>query len=458
MKFTSGNNTLKWLAIISLLLFFVQPAFTWFLADDFCYMAKVQAEGLVKNMFYDYLYWDGRSISLTYPVCRIGLYNGLHWLGPLIGSLLMAVMALLILRIIGAQRSVGMAGLVRVAGLTTLLWLVFFNFLSQTLYWTTGVGYNMDIVMLLTALWWLHRWSGKPLDYIIGLPVFFYAGTCSPNGVLALLFIFLVQWMHSTFVTKIREHQKYVFAFLLVMLAMSVVILSPGNKNRMTAWDWNNLTHFWTIYFNAKWLIRNLFNYNSMFVWPLIAMGLAGAGLKIIAFNTSKPGFFRRAINCLFEQRYLLAAIISFFFFMLMPQFNSPRTAIQFAAFASLYGLSHLPLLLSKVSDLKEQLIKYAIIIINIIFIFTAASQVFDARYVKAQLAGRDSKLLSLRGQHVILTESDFVRTPVTRRFEDLSSDSSYWLNQCVASHYGLKSIKMIDTRSKKTIMGVMTD
>jgi hypothetical protein len=103
-------------------------------------------------------------------------------------------------------------------------------------------------------------------------------------------------------------------------------------------------------------------------------------------------------------------------------------------------------------------LIKYAVLAINVVFIITAASQAFDARYVKAQLVQRDTKLKSLKGQDVVLTEADYVRTPVTRRFEDLASDSSYWLNRCVAEHYGLKSIKLIDTRPKKVTMGVITD
>jgi hypothetical protein len=83
---------------------------------------------------------------------------------------------------------------------------------------------------------------------------------------------------------------------------------------------------------------------------------------------------------------------------------------------------------------------------------------VFDARYVKGQLALRDAKLKSLRGQSVTLTEEDFVRTPTTRRFEDLATDSSYWLNKCVADHYGLKSIKLVDRRPKRVNYGQLTE
>lgn len=457
MNIVSKIN-LKWLAFISLAIFLVQSAFTWFSADDYCYLRLVQASGLLKNMLHDYMFWDGRSISLTYPVCRVGLFNGVSWLGPLIGSLLMMIMAVLILRIIGYRISDFFSGFTAIITLTILLWLVFFNFLSQTLYWTTGVGYNMDVVMLLSAIWWLSRWNGQVRDFILGLPVFFYAGTCSPNGVLALMFILGVQWLYEYFISQRKDNLKYIYAFLLISIAAGLVVLSPGNKNRMSSWDWNNLTHIWTVYFNIKLLLKNLFNFNSLFVWSLIAFGLAGATLKLANKELQLSGMFKKSLNFMFEHRYLMAALISFFFFLPLPGMNSPRTAIQFAAFASLYGLSHSAHLVSYFQQFKSKLILFSAVLVHLVFIVVAGSQAFDARYVKAKMMQRDSKLKAMKGQNVTLTEVDFVRTPATRRFEDLSSDSSYWLNQCVASHYGLKSIKLIDTRPKKPQMGTLTD
>lgn len=455
MKYINNKSALVFLALS---LFIIQPFYTWFSADDYCLIGKVQAEGMISNMFHDYLEWDGRSISLTYPVCRIGLYIGVSWLGPLIGSFMMIAMAVLILKLTDLGRLELSKSILAIITLTILLWLVFFNFLSQTLYWTTGVGYNMDIVMLLAAIWWISRWQSRTKDYLIGLPLFFYSGTCSPNGVLALLFLLGIQWLYGLLIMQRKEHLKYAYALVLIITAMALVIFSPGNKNRMTAWDWNNLTHFWTVYFNIKLLIRNLFNYNSVFVWPLIAFGLVGATLQLSTVNLQPKGIIKTCLNFLFFHRYLIAALISFFFFLPLPGMNSPRTAIQFAAFSSLYGLSYVTYLYGHFQDLKGKLALFCTVLIHLVFIFVAGSQIFDARYVKTQMAQRDSKLKALRGQHVKLTEADYVRTPATRRFEDLSSDSSYWLNECVAAHYGLKSIKMVDNRPKKVVTGVFTD
>ncbi len=458
MKNTQFSKWTILLIILAVVVYFIQPVYTWFAADDFCLMAKIQAEGLIRNMFHDYMNWDGRSISLTYPVCRIGLYAGLPWLGPFLGSLLMMAMAVLLLRIVDSKFNFGWTGIFRTITLTVLLWLVFFNFLSQTLFWTTGVGYNMDIVLLLLALFWIKQWKGSTRDFVLGLPIFFYAGTCSPNGVLALLFLLFVQWMHELYIQKIRSNPKYLYAVSFIFVALFLVIFSPGNKNRMSSWDWKNLTHIWTIYFNFKLLLKNLFNYNSLFIWPLIAIGFMGGLMKGFANNSDDKGWFKQIFNGIYLHRFFLAAVIGFFFFLPLPGLNSPRTAIQFAIFATLYGLSNLAVIVNYFGEKKNQLLHNVALLVNFIFIITAMSQAFDARYVKNQMAQRHSKLKSLQGQNVVLTEQDFVRTPATRRFEDLSSDSAYWLNRCVADHYHLKSIKMVDTRPKKVVMGVITD
>jgi hypothetical protein len=127
--------------------------------------------------------------------------------------------------------------------------------------------------------------------------------------------------------------------------------------------------------------------------------------------------------------------------------------------FGVLYGLAHLPGLMNLAGERwTEANSRFLSQLILIIFITIGGSQVFDARYVKGQLALRDAKLKSLRGQSVTLTEEDFVRTPTTRRFEDLATDSSYWLNKCVADHYGLKSIKLVDRRPKRVNYGQLTE
>ena len=96
-----NKNTL--LALVALAILLIQPFFTWFTADDFCLIGKVQADGIISNMFHEYLTWDGRSISLTYPVCRLGLWLGKYWVGPMLGTMFMLAAGWLMMKITGIQ-------------------------------------------------------------------------------------------------------------------------------------------------------------------------------------------------------------------------------------------------------------------------------------------------------------------------------------------------------------------
>ena len=126
--------------------------------------------------------------------------------------------------------------------------------------------------------------------------------------------------------------------------------------------------------------------------------------------------------------------------------------------FTALYGLSYLPQIIKSLENEVSinQLQQLGLVIMGI-FILTAGSQVFDARYVKGQMKLRETKLKSLKGEDVVLSNNDMVRTPATRVFEDLATDSSYWLNRSVAEYYGLKSIKLVDTAVKTVNYGRLT-
>jgi hypothetical protein len=204
--------------------------------------------------------------------------------------------------------------------------------------------------------------------------------------------------------------------------------------------------------------LGDLMSQNSPMLGPFLAMGLLGGTLAYPNQNIQGT-LLQKLLGMAFQHRLLWAAMISCFFFLPLSGMHSPRTNIQFAMFGVLYGLTHLPGLINLSCERwSEANSRFVSGLILMVFIVIGSSQVFDARYVKGQLALRDAKLKSMRGQSVVLTEEDFVRTPTTRRFEDLATDSSYWLNQCVADHYGLKSIKLIDRRPKVLSYGTSTE
>ena len=434
----------------------IQPFFTWFAADDFCYIQAVQANGWVGNMFHEYLTWDGRSISLTYPVCRLGLWLGKYWVGPMLGTMFMLAAGWLMMKITGIQIQGRKQALEAIAAAGMLIWLACFPISSQTLYWTTGIGYNLDIVLLLLAYAWIKKSWDKPWQKALSIPIFFYAGTCSPNGVLALLLVLGLEWLYGALVLKKAEHLRYTMAVVIMLTAFFIVVLSPGNARRMTAWDANNLTHIWTIYFNIKRLVGNLIDYNGIVVWPMLLVGIWGS---VVSMKKNTATFMERAIAVLFSYRLLFAACISVLFFLPLPGMHAPRTNIQFMMFVVWYGMwGWQQLRIFEVLRAESLGLKNLTTILLCCGIVLGLSQAFDARFVKQQLASRDAKLRNMRGTDVVLSEADFVRPPYTRRFEDLATDSSYWLNRCVADHYGLKSIKMVDTRKKTVNFGQMAE
>jgi len=450
------HRSLFLLAAGALILLLLQPFFTWFTADDFCLIGKVQADGIISNMFHEYLTWDGRSISLTYPVCRLGLWLGKYWVGPMLGSLLLLILGVFMLRGLGFKNNHKAMQLVQSISLAAALWLAFFNFSSQTLYWTTGVGYVLDLVMLMSALWLYRIWQPTLTHYLLAIPVYFYAGTCSPNGVLALLVVLGIEQLYRLMVLRETNWKRFGYALLWILPALLLVIFSPGNARRMTGMNSQNLTHIWTIYFNLKWMFTNLWKYNTLVVWGMLVLGILG-GIKQI-LQSSTEGLVRKLILVFYQHRYLLGAGIAFLFFMANPGLHAPRTNIQFVFFVFLYGLVGGRQLLDVENTLYPKMLLQLQWLVLLVFCGLAGTQLFDARIVKGQLAQRDAKLRGLRGTDVVLTEADFVRPPYTRRFEDLATDSSYWLNRCVADHYGLKSIKMVDTRKKTVHFGQMAE
>lgn len=439
------------LAVLAVIIYFIQPFYTWFAADDFCYIGKVQHEGIISGMFHEYMHWDGRSISLTFPVCRLGLYFGKYWMGPLLGSVLLMMAGYLILKIANFKFKNKAEMFFTLAFITAVLWLCLFNILAQTLYWTTGIGYNMDVLMLLFAYWLFRNWSNKKWQYIVAVPAFFYAGTASPNGVLALLLVIGIHFLKELWIDKKVNYKRYLFAVGLVMLAFIVVIKAPGNANRLNGFDKANFTHIWTIYFNIKTMFTHLWEYNTALLWMLIILGFAGSWYhyREIVDKDQNKGTRNKILAFIYVNRWIIAAKITFIFFLPFPGLHAPRTNIQFVIFGVLYALMEMKYLPWKKLTEHASPLNKVMALVMFIFIVAGTSQAFDARYCKGQLAARAKMFEESKGKDVVLTATEVIRPPATRRFEDVSDDSTYWLNQCVAQRYGLKSIKMDENKGR---------
>lgn len=429
------------MAVFAGILFIIQPYYTWFAADDYCYMHDVQKEGIFSSMWHDYMTWDGRSISLTYPLSRLGLYLQKAWFGPFIGSLLLMATAYIMLLISGFKLPSKKTTFVAVVAAVALLWLASFQFISQTLYWTTGIGYNLDILLLLTAYFVAKRFAKSFGLLVISVPLMFYAGTGSPNGVLALLFLLLLEMIKRA-ISGEKFHKSIIWQMGLVLTGFIVVVAAPGNANRLTGFNQDNLTHIWTIYFNIKLMFSRMWEYSSPIVWVLLLPAVYAAEMQ--RNKSEKPGFLKGVFNLFYSHRFLFAALIMFAFFVPLPSLYAPRTHIHFVSMIMLYGLSGVAYLLNSQAEIGGGLGRLALLSVLVVFCAIAGSQAFDSRYVKNQLAAREAKFRENAGKAVILGEGDVIRPPGSRKFEDLGSDTSYFINYCVARHYGLTSVKFL--------------
>lgn len=435
------NNLILILALAAALLFMLQPVYTWFAADDYCYIHDVKIKGVFRSMWNDYLTWDGRSISLTYPLSRLGLYLQKAWVGPLMASMLMAAAAFVMLNISGYELKGRKQWFMGVMLTVALLWLASFNFIGQTLYWTTGTGYNLDVLLLLSAYYVATRFSQSRLSGILSVPLMLYAGTGSPNGVLALLFLLALE-MVKRLVSGQGVSASIIRHFLLILTGFAVVLAAPGNANRLTGLNQDNLTHIWTLYFNVKLMFSRLWEYSTPVVWLMLLPALYAAQAE---WNQHRQQpLLSRGILWLHAHRFLIAALIMFAFFIPLPSLYAPRTHIYFVTFILLYGLNGVAGMLKSREETGAMFGHFAYVGIFGAFILIAGSQAFDARYVKNQLLIRESKLRDHAGKTLVLGKDDVIRPPGSRKFEDLGTDTSYFINYCVARHFGLRSVRFM--------------
>jgi hypothetical protein len=408
-------------------------------------MPEVQAQGVFQNMWHHYMTWDGRGMSLTFIIARVGLWTGVYWVGPMLASLLLLLFGWMNLRLFLPRITGRQNRIIALSAMTAVLWLCCFPFASQTLYWSTGAGYNLDIILILAGYAGMMHLQPGVKNTVLGIPLFFYVGTASPNAVAGLLLIMGIQALYEAKQGQGRTYLRFT-RFVLPMLAgFLMVILAPGNANRLVGLEKANLTHLWTIYFNIKHIFSNLMEYNTPLTWTLMAVGLIGGIVGSQDQKQIPSGWLRTA----HAHRFLLAACIAAWFFTAFPSMHSPRTNIHFMAFMVMYGISGLGILYRSCGELVTLCKAPVLNLLLLVFLVIGCTQAFDARNTRKLALKRDAKLRALKGQDVVLGKEDDIKEPESRTFEDVGENPNYWLNQCVANHYGLKTIKMIKKPAK---------
>lgn len=428
------RNSVIWAAFVLIL---VQPYFTWFYADDYCLIPKLKAKGMWESMLLDYNTWDGRSLSVVYFLSRIGHFFEVYWIGPLLSTFMVFLSAFFLIKEIDVFNRVQKFQYTTMV--SVVIWLGSFYFISQTVYWSTGIGYSFEMLFIVI----FYRMIDKGKDKVNGLSLLFFliVGSFSTNAVFAILFVLFIHYLYNIYINKVKLNKLLLFTAV-IFIGLIVVIIAPGNANRLPDNHVveNNLFNPYKLYANINWMFSSMLVYNTPITWLFLLLGVFGATISMKR-HMEKVSFFKKAVIWLWFNKWLIAAFISVFAFLPIPGFytHSSRLNVHFFTFIMVYGISNFNAVIPLVPLLVRKAISSSILII---FFVTIVFQTYDAYIVKGMMAKRVQYLKSKKGQDVYFKRDDLVNPPKTRDFLDISADSTYWLNKCACEYFELKSIK----------------
>ncbi len=432
MKKILENKILnQFLILFGFLLILIQPMFTWFQADDYCLMQQLKGKSIFQAMIHDYLTWDGRFISISYIIGRLGLKLQLFWLNPLIATLLVILISWSFSKYQFKDNS---RIFLNTFILVIIFWLGAYNFLSQTLYWSIGVVYIVELT-LITLIYFCNK---NNINIYLKSLIYLLSSTISPNALIAILMIEVIT------IIKFKKYKIINFLPILsILIGILVVSLSPGNKSRMPnqAEIINNLTNPIQIYINLKWMAQKVLEFNSPIVWLILVVGL-------ISTSNEKNN---KLFDYLNSYKWLLGAIVSILFFVPFPGFyiHSSRVNIHFFIFIFKYFLENFNYENFKYYLHNKLSLKYTI---YIIFFSIITIETYDAKISKFRMNQREKLYKQNNSKDIVLKQSDLIFGPKTREFYDLNYNSDFWINQCVSNYFKLKSLSLEKAKEKESL------
>ena len=429
--------------------------FTWFSGDDICYQNELSRYSVLEKAWLQYNYWDGRSLSIASLLQLAGLK---YFPAPLI-TLIWAVSfigaAFMILKIAGMEQRSSQRKPVsfnELSVMVAVLWLGMWKLIPDIIYWSTGGWYSM---MLLLSLVWIYifqkglkyKWystGGSAVIFITSL----LCGNNSHNVIIPLLLVAVIEMSHAIAVRKEKKALGYgLSAIAGLILSAYFVLFAPGNYERLHAIAWKGFNASFLYYFTNV-IVKYCY-------WLLVLWGLL---VYFILLNGKNPGttvakFFRSGpgnvglnkssiVTMLHAHKYLIAAISSVVVFSATSFFAVPRTAIFFASFIVLYFLDRFHLTFDPNRSKK---LNYGCQAFLILFISILAFEMNQAISLQKEIAARERIYQEQKNKNVEVASIGVSKIPFAFSFTDISKDTSYWVNRCVALHYGLKTVSTRD-------------
>jgi len=447
---------LKILSVISIAAIILLSFFSWYSADDLCYRNELARSSIFKMAWYQYMHWDGRSLSMA---AFVQLFS-LKYFPPELVTFLWACsfigVAVLILKIVRIENPLfcnRQHALIATAIIAATCWLGMWKSLPDIVYWPTGGSYSF---MNLVGFFWLsvflsdlnsNRFSPgrRWLLFIFS----FVCGINSHNFMTGLIVIVLIEWGYYRFVRNDKAAGLYIACSLIGLLAgTSIVFFAPGNDVRLSAISYQGLnSHFLFFYFLV--LAKYCYWLLSLIALLMMIAGLSGknnffqkenfvSGAKeFLSFMREKKSI----LIMLHRHKFLLAAGATAVIFSATPFFATPRTGIFFGTFLVIYFFQR-----GWKEEWKMDSARfiYGSIFFLSIFLSIIFFQLFRAQEIRHQLAEREQIYTSHKGMDVAVAPISKADIPFAFLFTDIRPDSSYWVNRCVALHYELKTVRIV--------------
>lgn len=438
--------------------------FTRLWADDYCYAAVAQRDGLLGGM----LYWYQNGGNRYAAFLGVAVSN---WFGAGVVSVLPAVLIVSLV----ACGAYAMSGVARLLGwrvgrvwvwLAGAGWAFFLVWTSpdrlQTLYWRLGLlHYSLPVVLWLLQVGLLarHRLKAKRNSSVLwtaglGLLAFFTAGL-SETAAAAQTMAYMLAAGMTVLLQRDPGNRNAGLVRLggglsASLLALVVMVLAPSN-----AWRQALLPPPASLNLLVEYTLR----YSVAFAWdslktlplPLVVLVLFNAGLALIlpGGNDRRTALWMTVLALVVGLVLMSAAIAPSVYAGL--QYPSGRTLMT-ARFGLLVGVSAAAFLaadwlrhrmggtrsarLAMIAGLAALLLSgsYALrsvsLPLNEAQVMRVKAARWDAREVEI-LAQRDAGAKDVR-----IREVDVVST-----LEDFSPDADYWVNGCAADYYQVERI-----------------
>ncbi len=447
---------LKILSVLSIAGIILLSLFTWYSGDDYCYKLELLRYSVPRMLWQQYLYWDGRSLSIAAFVQMFSLKHfpieviTCIWACSFVGT---AILLLKILRLENPFFRERENSVITIAILCAVMWLGMWKLIPDIIYWSTGGSYSL--LNMLAMLWLFFFLKGLKAERLNTVNYFFIfilslvCGINSHNLIIALLVFCFIELGHQRVNEKNKKTSLYIVCALAgLLISGGFVFCGPGDKVRLNAISYHGFSGKF-LYFYFLVLAKYCYWLVSLFLLCILVAWLSGKefffGWKnfITALKTNLNAFksLRQFFLLLQKHKYAVTALATIVVFSATAFFAVPRTSIFFATFIviSIFKVGWK----GEWKNHSKRLLYGSIALLSV-FIFILSLQVFKAMTVKKEIAVRELLYNQNKKTDVVVPEISASGIPFAFTFTDISSDSSYWVNRCVARHYDLKTVRTV--------------